>query len=117
MVNPGFVRFQSTALNGAYVQLAYDIAPAGGMFDTIEWSSSTENITVDSNGKVTNKGMLPGAAIITATITTAYGDKYSDSVYVSFVRYGVSEVGFTSDLLYGAPNETKQNRLTKPWQR
>ncbi|WP_294903882.1 Ig-like domain-containing protein [uncultured Eubacterium sp.] len=108
MVNPGFVRFQSTALNGAYVQLAYDIAPAGGMFDTIEWSSSTENITVDSNGKVTNKGMLPGAAIITATITTAYGDKYSDSVYVSFVRYGVSEVGFTSDLLYGAPNETKQ---------
>lgn len=108
MINPGFIRFEGTSLNGAYVQLAYDIAPSGGMYDSIEWSSSTQNITVDSNGKVTNNSLLPGAAIITATITTAYGDKYSDSVYVSFVRYGVSEVGFTTDLLYGAPNETKQ---------
>lgn len=107
MINPGFVRFEGTGINGAYVQLAYNISPAGGMFDSIKWSSSTEKITVDENGKVTNNSLLPGAAVITATITTAYGDTYSDSVYVSFVRYGVSEVGFTTDLLYGGPTETK----------
>ncbi|WP_308567626.1 Ig-like domain-containing protein [uncultured Eubacterium sp.] len=108
MINPGFVRFEGTSLNGAYVQLAYAVAPAGGMYDTVEWSSSNQSITVDNNGKVVSKSLLPSATVITVTVTTAYGDKYSDSVYVSFVRYGVSEVGFTTDLLYGGPTEVKK---------
>ena len=78
------------------------------MYEGIEWTSSTSTITVDETGKVTSVSALPGAAAITATVTTVYGDSYSDTYYVSFVRYAVEEVGFTTDLVYGAPHEQKQ---------
>ena len=111
-VNPGYIRLQNTALNGAVVQLKSTTSPEDGMYESIEWSSTNENITVDSDGKVTNTTALPGYAIITATITTAYGDKYYDSVVVSFVRYGVTGVTFGSTLVYGAPNKQKQIPVT-----
>ena len=107
-VNPHFVRYKSTALNKATVQLAYKVAPDDAMYEGIEWTSSTSTITVDETGKVTNTSAVPGAAAITATVTTVYGDSYSDTYYVSFVRYAVEEVGFTTDLVYGAPHEQKQ---------
>ncbi|HBA93315.1 MAG TPA: hypothetical protein DCZ02_01720 [Ruminococcaceae bacterium] len=106
-VNEGFVRYVGNSLNGVTVQLGYSVEPAGGMFSSIEYTSSNTNITVDENGLVTNNTLLPGATLITATITTSYGDTYSSSIYLSFVRYAVVEVAFTSDVLYGAPTETK----------
>ena len=111
-VNPGYIRLQNTSLNGAVVQLKSTTSPEDGMYESIEWSSTNENITVDSDGKVTNTTALPGYAVITATITTAYGDKYYDSVVVSFVRYGVTGVTFGSTLVYGAPNKQKQIPVT-----
>ncbi len=107
-VNTGFIRYQGTALNGATVQLDTKIAPENGMYSSIKWSSSNSAITVNDDGTVTNSTALPAAAEITATVTTAYGDSYSDSVYVSFVRYAVTGVSFSTDLLYGAPNKQKQ---------
>lgn len=107
-VNPHFVRYKSNALNGATVQFAYEIAPADAMYESVEFTSSTSTITVDETGKVTSTSLNPGAALITATVTTAYGDTYSDTYYVSFVRYEVTAVGFDTDLLYGAPHEQKQ---------
>lgn len=107
-VNPHFVRYKSSALNNATVQLAYKVAPDDAMYESIEWTSSTSTITVDDTGKVTNTTALPGAAAVTATVTTVYGDSYSDTYYISFVRYSVDEVAFTSDLVYGAPHEQKQ---------
>lgn len=107
-VNPGFIRYQDTALNGANFNLDFAITPENGMYDSIKWTSSNSAITVDDNGIVTNSTTLPAAAKITATVTTAYGDSYSDSVYVSFVRYAVTGISFDTDLLYGAPNKQKQ---------
>lgn len=106
-VNDGYIRYVGSSLNGATVQLGYGVEPAGGMFSTIEYTSSNTNVTVDENGLATNNTLYPCATLITATVTTVYGDKYSASVYLSFVRYAVSEVAFTSDVLYGAPDETK----------
>ena len=106
--NAGFIRYKSTALNGATVQLASKTFPEKGMYSSIKWSSSNSAITVNDEGTVTNSKALPAAAKITATVTTAYGDSYSDSVYVSFVRYAVTGVSFGTELLYGAPNKQKQ---------
>lgn len=107
-VNPGFIRYQGTALNGATVQLASKVLPENGMYSSIKWSSSNSAITVNDDGAVTNSTAFPAAAKITATVTTAYGDSYTDSVYVSFVRYAVTGVSFGTELLYGAPNKQKQ---------
>lgn len=107
-VNPGFIRYEANALNECYVQLGYTIKPNDGMFETITWKSSNEDITVDENGKVVNTKLTPGVAKITATIRTVYGTEYSASIYVSFVRVAVKTVGFETSLLYGAPLETKK---------
>lgn len=106
--NPGFIRYKGTALNGVSVQLSSKVLPDNGMYSSIKWTSSNSSITVNNDGLVTNKNALPGAAKITATVTTAYGDSYSDSVYVSFVRNAVTGVSFETALLYGAPNKQKQ---------
>ena len=106
--NAGFIRYKSTALNGATVQLASKTFPEKGMYSSIKWSSSNSAITVSDEGTVTNSTPLPATAKITATVTTAYGDSYTDSVYVSFVRYAVTGVSFGTELLYGAPNKQKQ---------
>ena len=57
---------------------------------------------------VTNLNARAEWAIITCTVTTEEGDEFTDSVYVSFVRYGANEVTFDSNKIYGAPNQTKQ---------
>ena len=112
MINDGFIRFVSNSLNGATVQLGYVVEPVGGMFSSIEYTSSNSNVTVDENGLVTNNSPLPCATVITATITTIYGETYTSSIYLSFVRYAVSEVTFDTDVIYGSPEETKAVPVT-----
>lgn len=107
-VNPGFIRYQSTSLNGVGINLNSKISPDDGMYSSITWSSSNDSITVSNEGYVTNTSALPGSAKITATVKTDYGDTYSDSVYVSFVRNAVKGLSFETTLLYGAPNKQKQ---------
>ncbi|WP_297129689.1 Ig-like domain-containing protein [uncultured Eubacterium sp.] len=107
-VNPGFVRYKETSLNGASINFGTKLVPENGMFKSIKWTSSNSAITVNENGLVTNSSLLPGCAKITATVTNAYGDSYSNSVYVSFVRNAVKSISFENANIYGAPNKQKQ---------
>lgn len=103
--NPGYFRYtHSTTINGKTIQLAAKTSPEGGLYETIEWSSSNSNISVDSNGLCTNNSITPGYSIITCKITTAKGDTYTDTAYVSFARYGVTGVSFDSEEVHGSPS-------------
>lgn len=116
--NPGFIRYEANSLNNVSVRLNYNIQPADGMFDKIEWSSSSRFVTVSDvseNGSheaiVTNANALPTAAEITAKITTVYGDSYTATCYVSFVRQPVTAIEFEQDMMFGSPNEEKPKQV------
>lgn len=62
-------------------ELVPDVEMGGNVGYSITYSSSAENVaTVDENGVVTGKGM--GKAVITCTVTDAYGNTVSGTVNV-----------------------------------
>lgn len=102
--NPGYFRYtHSTTINGKTIQLAAKTSPEGGLYKSIEWSSSNSKITVDANGLCTNTSITPSYSVITCKITTVKGDTYSNTAYVSFARYGVTGVSFDSEEVHGSP--------------
>ena len=109
--NEGFVRFTSSnsLLTNKKVQLVADLQPddAEPLYQNIEWTVSNNLMTVDETGLVTNLSPVGSWAIVTCTVTTEEGDSFSDSKYVSFVRYGATAVTFDEDMIYGAPEQTK----------
>ena len=109
--NEGFIRYTSSnsIVVNKKVQLAADLKPddCEPLYQSIEWTSSNDLLQVDDLGLVTNLSPVGSWAIITCTVTTEEGDSYSDSVYVSFVRYGATAVTFDEDMIYGAPEQTK----------
>ena len=108
VVNDGYIRYTGVALNGKSVQLKAVAVPENSRYATATWSSDNENITVSSDGLVTNSTASPGVAKITCTVKTVYDAEYTSYAYVSFVRSGVTKVTFNDEMIYGAPLETKK---------
>jgi len=120
--NEGFFRntVSSKVLADKTIQFKYVLLPEDKetSFETIEWTSSNRLVTVDKNfGTVTNMSGTGSWAVITCTVTVEGGTTYSDSVYVSFVGYGATAVTFDSELIYGAPEQTKalEVNLNQPY--
>lgn len=106
-VNPGYFRYNATAISNATFQLTAEQVPADSVYITKTWTSSNPNITVSDSGIVTkNSGVSSEHAVITVTLEDEAGNVCSRSVNVSFVRVAVSSVTFDSELVYGAPQET-----------
>lgn len=108
VVNDGYIRYTGVALNGKSVKLKAVAVPENSRYATATWSSDNENITVSSDGLVTNSTASPGVAKITCTVKTVYDAEYTSYAYVSFVRSGVTKVTFDDEMIYGAPLETKK---------
>lgn len=107
--NEGYIRYTGTTLNGKTVQLTRSLLPSNAaIYKSIEWTSSNENVTVDDFGLVTNKTTTAKYSVITCTVEDEFGNRCSESVVVSFTRYGVTAVTFDSDMIYGAPQEIKK---------
>lgn len=107
--NAGYIRYLATSINGAELQLTRTLLPSEtAIYKSIVWTSSDENVTVDSFGVVKNTNATPKYSVITCTVTDENDKEYSDSVVVSFVRQGVTAVTFDSEMVYGSVNETKQ---------
>lgn len=107
--NEGYIRYTGAVLNGKTVQLTYELLPSSSaIYKSVEWTSSNENVTVDSYGLVTNTTSPAKYSTITCTVEDEFSNRYSSSVIVSFTRYGVSAVTFDSDMIYGAPQEIKK---------
>ena len=107
VVKEGFIRSTNALLNGKYVQLSPVFNTENAVYTSINWEcSGNNNITVDQNGLVTNKSAQAGVAKVTCTVTNINNETYSAECYVSFVRYGATDVSFSDEKVFGAPSQT-----------
>lgn len=102
-----FYRYYSgTSVLSKTIKLNAYIAPENADYSNLTWTSDSETITVDENGLVTNTTKDAGYAKITLSVTDGFGDAYTDSVYVSFVRNRVVTVSFADEVVSGNPGDT-----------
>lgn len=103
----GFIRYEDTlSINKKTVKLIPVAYPENSIYTAIKWISSNSNIVVDENGIVTNNSASAGVAKIACTIENVLGQSASADVYVSFTRFGVANISFDRELVYGIPGQT-----------
>lgn len=108
ILNPGHIRYlhNDLSLKNKTVQLSAVTAPAGGLYQSITWSSSNDKVTVSDTGLVTNTDSGNQWAEITCTITTVKGDSFTATTTVCFTRYAVTGVSMDTDMVHGSPQDT-----------
>lgn len=106
--NPGHIRYlhNELSLKNKTIQLSAVTAPAGGLYQSITWSSSNDKVTVSDTGLVTNTDSGNQWAEITCTITTVKGDSFTATTTVCFTRYAVTGVRMDTDMVHGSPQDT-----------
>lgn len=106
--NPGHIRYlhNELSLKNKTVQLSAVTAPAGGLYQSITWSSSNDKVTVSDTGLVTNTDSGNQWAEITCIITTVKGDSFTATTTVCFTRYAVTGVSMDTDMVHGSPQDT-----------
>lgn len=106
--NPAHIRYlhNDLSLKNKTVQLSAVTAPAGGLYQSITWSSSNDKVTVSDTGLVTNTDSGNQWAEITCTITTVKGDSFTATTTVCFTRYAVTGVSMDTDMVHGSPQDT-----------
>lgn len=106
--NPGHIRYlhNELSLKNKIVQLSAVTAPAGGLYQSITWSSSNDKVTVSDTGLVTNTDSGNQWAEITCTITTVKGDSFTATTTVCFTRYAVTGVSMDTNMVHGSPQDT-----------
>lgn len=106
--NSGHIRYlhNELSLKNKTVQLSAVTAPAGGLYQSITWSSSNDKVTVSDTGLVTNTDSGNQWAEITCTITTVKGDSFTATTTVCFTRYAVTGVSMDTDMVHGSPQDT-----------
>lgn len=106
--NPGHIRYlhNDLSLKNKTVQLSAVTTPAGGLYQSITWSSSNDKVTVSDTGLVTNTDSGNQWAEITCTITTVKGDSFTATTTVCFTRYAVTGVSMDTDMVHGSPQDT-----------
>lgn len=106
--NPGHIRYlhNDLSLKNKTIQLSAVTVPAGGLYQSITWSSSNDKVTVSDTGLVTNTDSGNQWAEITCTITTVKGDSFTATTTVCFTRYAVTGVSMDADMVHGSPQDT-----------
>lgn len=106
--NPGHIRYlhNELSLKNKTIQLSAVTAPAGGLYQSITWSSSNDKVTVSDTGLVTNTDSGNQWAEITCNITTVKGDSFTATTTVCFTRYAVTGVSMDTDMVHGSPQDT-----------
>lgn len=106
VVRDGFIRYTGTFLNGKSIDLIPVFNDPNAVYNSIEWLSSNNNITVNAEGVLTNNVSQAGSTKITCKVTNEFGETYIGECYVSFVRYGVTGISFADEKVFGAPAQT-----------
>ncbi len=106
VVGDGYIRYTATLINGKSFTLTPVFNDDNAVYTDISWSSSSDTITVDEDGVVTNSSAVAGVAEITCSVTNVYGTTFTASAYVTFARYGVTGISFDDEMVYGAPAQT-----------
>ena len=109
VVNPGYIRYTSTSLNGKSFKLRVNTIPAGSRYEQVEFTSDNSAVTVSADGTVKSNNSTSKVAKISCKITNYDNTSYTYDAYVSFVRYGVTGISFNSEEQYfGYNGETAQ---------
>lgn len=110
--NDGYVRKTARTLTNTKIQLNMVADPEDAIYQSVEWTSSNNTIIVDDTGLVTNTISGAKAADITVTVTAYDGNVFTDTIHVSFVRYGVTKFDYEKDVVYGSVGISKSVKPT-----
>ena len=93
------------------IKLDTRISPLDSMYQTVEWTSSTDLISVDESGNVSPTQNKACYGVITLKVTDERGNTVTDKVNVSFARYPVTNVTITPSEV-NVPFESEPIKLT-----
>lgn len=108
------VKVGSTASYTKYkCDLDYTVNPTGAMYSSVEWTSSSDSISVDKNGICKPTDNDPCSAMITCTVTDYMGNTASDSVIVAFARTRATGIELNkTEIAGGKVGETDSIKAT-----
>lgn len=99
----------------AVLDLNVRLYPNNGSYKSVTWESSNELISVTQDGKCTPTQNKSCYGLITCTVEDHFGNKYQDTVWVSYAFNPVTEVVVSPSSIAGALGTTAQlSKTIKP---
>lgn len=92
----------------AQLPLKILLTPNNGSYATVEWESSNELINVTQAGVVSPNQNKSCYGEIKCTLTDHFGNKYSDTVWVSFAYVPVTSISLAEEAVTGSIGTTQQ---------
>ena len=99
----------------AVLDLNVRLYPNNGSYKSVTWESSNELISVTQDGKCTPTQNKSCYGLITCTVEDHFGNKYQDTVWVSYAFYPVTDVVVSPSSISGALGTSAQlSKTIKP---
>lgn len=92
----------------ANLNLNVRLYPNNGSYKSVTWESSTTDIGVSAEGDCRPTINDACYGLITCTVEDHFGRIFTDSVWVSYARYPVTELALSDNNISGAIGETHQ---------
>ena len=99
-------------MKNASMQLNVILDPVDADYATVEWTSSTSDISVTTTGLASPTENKACYGRITCTVTDHFGNSYSDSVWLSFAYFPVTALVLSETNISGAIGGTHQLACT-----
>lgn len=96
----------------AILDLNIRMYPNNGSYESVVWESSTEDITVDEEGRCHPTSNKACYGSIKVTMTDHFGNVFTDSVWVSYAYVPATGITISNDSVNGGINESYQLRCT-----
>lgn len=103
---------EGISYKNAVLDLNVRLYPNNASYADVEWTSSTTNISVTSDGKCSPTINDSCYGQITCTVTDHFGGSFSDSVWVSFSYYPVTALVLSDKNINGTVGSTHQLACT-----
>ncbi len=97
---------EGVSYKNAKLPLKILLTPNNGSYATVEWESSTDLIEVSQNGETNPTQNKSCYGEIKCTLTDHYGNKYSDTVWVSFAYVPVTSIDLNEKAITGGIGST-----------
>lgn len=106
---------EGVSYKNAVLDLNVRLYPNNGSYKSVTWQSSNELISVSEDGKCTPTKNESCYGLITCTVEDHFGNKYQDTVWVSYAFNPVTAVEVSPTSVAGAIGTTAQlSKTIKP---
>jgi uncharacterized protein YjdB len=103
---------EGISYKNASLDLNVRLYPNNASYESATWESSTSDISVTTAGVCSPTSNKCCYGMITCTVTDAFGNEFSDSVWVSFSYNPVTAVKLSDDNINGVIGDTYQMSAT-----